>query len=129
MAEQSKVLLIAQLDKARSNMAQSASELRHDLDLPQHLRNTYVNHKGAWIGGAAALGWVMSRLPGRRKKYKERVSHNGRHNGATEEQIKKYTWGGILLTILRFVFNALQPAMTAVASRKIKEMAKERIRF
>jgi len=129
MAEQSKVQLIAQLDRARYGMSRSAAELRDDLNLPQHLRSTYVNHKGAWIGGAAALGWVISRLPGRRKKQKVQIAKNSHHNGSTPAQARKYALGGILLALLRVVFDALKPTLTSIASRKIKDIASERIRW
>jgi len=129
MVEQSKVQLIAQLDRARTGLSRTAAELRHDVDLPQHLRSTYINHKGAWIGGAAALGWVISRLPGRTKKQKVQVAKNSHPNGTSQAQARKYAMGGILLTLLRFVFDALKPTLTTIASRKIKDMAVDRIRW
>jgi len=110
-------------------MSLSASKLREDMNLPQHLRSTYVNHKGAWIGGAAALGWVISRLPGRRKKQKAQIANHSHQNGSSQTQARKYALGGILLTLLRVVFDALKPTLTAVASRKIKDMASDRIRW
>lgn len=129
MVEQSKVLLIAQLDAAREGLRHSAGQLREDLDVPRHLKSTFVNHKSAWIGGAAVLGWVLAKLPGRKKNL---IAHEAqRHNGfhGVSPSAKKYAISGILLAILRVALNALRPTLTAIASRKIKDMAAQRIRW
>ena len=128
MAEQSKALLISQLAQARRGLARNAAQLRDDFDVPQHIRSTFANHKSAWIGGAAALGWVLARLPGRRKK--PAISENSHQaNGAKVNRFAQFSLGGLLFALLRMAFTAAQPALTAIASRKIKDMAAERIRW
>ena len=129
MAEQSKALLIAQLEQARDQMSRSAGHLRQDLDVPNHVRSAFQNHKSVWIGGAALLGWVLSKFPGRSKPVAPAAQrHNGTHQ-LEGHQARRFAISGVLLALLRMGFNALKPTLTAVASRKLKDLAVQRIRW
>jgi hypothetical protein len=125
MAE-SKILLIAKLDAAREELLRSGSRLREDLNMQKHVRGAFDRHKGAWIGGAAAVGWLLAKLPRR----KAAVQHNGatphHHNGS---QAGKYALSGILLAVLRTALTTLKPALTSIASRKIKDLAEQKMRW
>lgn len=128
MAE-SKILLISKLDAAREELLKSGALLKEDLNMQRHVRGAFDRHKGAWIGGAAALGWLLAKLP-RRKAV---AHHNGatphHPNGVGASQAGRYALSGILLAILRTAFSALKPALTTIASRKLKDMAEQKMRW
>ncbi len=119
MAEQSKAdrksQLIAELERSRSEWARSIRGVRHDLDVGAHLKHAFVRQKTAWLTGAAITGWVLAKLPSRKKTPKAA--------SARASKLKDKERGGLLLTVLSLAVTLLRPAATAFASRKIAEFA------
>ena len=68
MADQEEDYLAARLEEDRRGMAQAVSELKNDYDIPQRLNASLRQHPWAWILGAALIGWLLSRLPTRRRE-------------------------------------------------------------
>ena len=117
MAQQSKVTgadrkaeLISELARARD-----VHEARNDLDLVARFKHSVAQRKTAWITGAAAVGWILSRLPGRKKK-QPKALHVGNSAGNSGR-------AAFWLAILGALFNLFKPLLTTLASRKINEMA------
>jgi len=125
MAEQSqadrKSQLIAELERSRSDLARDLRGVRHGLDVGAHLRHAFVRQKAAWLGGAALTGWLLSRLPSRRK-----AVPRGDKPLAGMPKPKQSERGGLLLAALGVAGTILKPAITALATRKIKEFAASR---
>ena len=68
MADPEEDFLAARLEEDRRGMAQAVSELKNDYDIPQRLNASLRQHPWAWILGAALIGWLLSRLPTRRRE-------------------------------------------------------------
>ena len=122
MAQQSKVTgadrkaeLISELAWARAELARDVHEARNDLDLVARFKHSVAQRKTAWITGAAAVGWILSRLPGRKKK-QPKALHVGNSAGNSGR-------AAFWLAILGALFNLFKPLLTTLASRKINEMA------
>ncbi len=54
---------------SRMAFARNLRAVRHDLDVPTHLTHAFRRHKTLYLTGAAGVGWVLARLPVRKKKY------------------------------------------------------------
>jgi len=124
MAKQSQVTradrkaeLISELAWSRAELARNLHDARNDLDLVAHLKHSVVQRKTAWITGAAVAGWILSRLPGRKKK---QPAPKALHVESSRRNAERT---GILLAILGALFNLFRPLLTALATRKINEMA------
>ena len=112
-----KAELISELAWSRAQLARNLHDARTDLDLVAHFKHSVVHRKTAWITGAAAVGWILSRLPGRKKKQpKQKDLHMGDSKAVYEKT-------GVLLAILGMLFNLFKPLLTTLASHKINEMA------
>src|SRR5579862_9834591 len=96
-----KAELIAQLDNARGQFARSMVDLRRDANIGAHLKHSFTEHKAAWIGSAGIAGWVLSRLPARKKKV---IVHR---NGG--EKVKEAVEAGLVLGILKMLFQLFRP--------------------
>ena len=124
MAEQSQVTradrkaeLISELAWSRAELARNVCDTRSDLNLVAGLKHSIAHRKTAWITGAAVTGWILSRLPGRRKK---QPSAKALHVGDAKETSGR---AAFWLALLGTLVNLFKPLLTALASRKINEMA------
>ena len=113
-----KAELIEEIERARMRLSHGMEGLRQDADIGAHLTRSFAEHKAVWLGGAGLMGWVISRLPARRKKVKllgDRKKEEG--------QVKHIAEAGLLLGILKFVFSLFRPAIVAFATKKIAALA------
>jgi hypothetical protein len=69
-----KAALIAELAAARARITESGrtleeagSALKEKLNLPSRIKASYERHKPAWLGAAALFGFLLSRIPARKK--------------------------------------------------------------
>ena len=123
MAPQSKITgadrkaeLISELAWARAEMARDVQETRKDLDLAARFRHSVAHRKTAWMTGAAVAGWILSRLPGRKKKQPvPKAPHGGDAAGSSGR-------AAFWLAVLGAVFNLFKPVLTKLASQKINAM-------
>lgn len=115
-----KIELAADLDRARARLARGAEALRHDLDLPAHLKHSFHEHKAAYIGGATFFGLLLSKLPARKKKvYVERKGKD------TVREVEK---AGLWLILLKMLFNAARPMLTTLLAKQVTDFVKARSR-
>lgn len=117
MAEQSqadrKSQLIAELERSRSEFAHGVRGLRQDMDVGAHLKHAFVRQKAAWLTGAAITGWLLAKLPTRRKKAKPAAIRPPKPSESER--------GGILLMLLNMLIPLAKPAVTAFATKKVQE--------
>ncbi|MEI6560997.1 MAG: hypothetical protein WCO68_02815 [Verrucomicrobiota bacterium] len=124
MAQPSKVTgadrkaeLISELAWARAELARDVHDARNDLDLVARFKHSVAQRKTAWITGAAAVGWILSRLPGRKKKQPApKALHMGDSAGHSGR-------AAFWLALLGALFNLFKPLLTTLASHKINELA------
>lgn len=115
MADQTrKQSLSSELQGARSQMGNFVVGLREDLDVGTRLKSNYSSHPGAWFGGAAVLGLLLSRIvPSRRKAFPKLPS-------GWNYPIQKTGKFGTVLSALKFVFTVAQPAIAGLMRKRIE---------
>jgi hypothetical protein len=112
--------LIAELARARSEITRSSGGLRRELSVKRRLASAFRRHSMAWLAGAGLLGALLTRLPGRSKKVV--VTPFSRKAG-TEEKVMK---AGLLITVLKIVFDLVRPALTKWLTRRVVTYAEQR---
>ena len=60
--------IVAALTEVRVQVQNELSLLRRTLNMKQHWLASYQRHPWEWASGAALVGWVLSRLPARKKR-------------------------------------------------------------
>ena len=119
MAEDAlKAELSAQLAQSRRLFSRNLGRLREDLDVPAHVKRNFTNHSSAWIGGAALLGWILSRFPSRGK-----TAGAGKKGGPEPVDKKRHS---LLPGVAKLLFSAARPALAAFATKKIADLAANR---
>ena len=112
-----KAELISELAWARAELARDFQDARNDLDLVARLRHSVEHRKTAWITGAAVAGWILSRLPGRKKKQSTpKALPVGDSTGSSGR-------AAFWLAVLGALVNLFRPIFTTLATHKINEMA------
>jgi hypothetical protein len=63
-----KDFLAERLEADRQKMAVQVSELKEDYNVPHRLRASMQKYPWPWVMGAVLIGFLLSRLPARRKE-------------------------------------------------------------
>jgi hypothetical protein len=103
-----------ELSRTRAKLSEETLLLRQDLDLNRKLANSIRQHSWAWMSLAAAFGWILSRLPARKKKVY--IHSAGQQKERSRGGVLKFLWNG--------VWSVGQPVLTAYLTRVIAQKAK-----
>lgn len=120
----SKELLLNELRRSREDLSRDTAVLRRELDFEAKVKQSVRKHSFAWIGSAAALGWMIA---GPKKKTRVVTRLVGSRGEPVREEVKK-TAGragalGIAITVLKFALPYLRPVLTQYAGRFAGELA------
>mgnify|MGYP006976762806 CR=1 FL=1 len=110
-----KAQLVAELEQSRRKMGREFQEIRGGLNVGSRLRAAFFRQKAVWVTGALLGGWLLTRLPVRRKKASTTVKVVEAKEG------KSMVWAilGLLVTLLK-------PAVTSILSDKLAEYVARR---
>jgi hypothetical protein len=79
------------------------------------MSNSLRRHSWGWISLAAIFGWILSRLPARKKKIYI-------HTSDAEKRPRER--GGVMKQIWKGIWSIGKPVLTAYLTKKIGEKAK-----
>jgi len=112
--------LIAELARSRETISASVRGAGRGLDVAQRTRAAFAQHRVAWLSGAGLLGFVLAKLPGRTKKVV--VGRKGAAAQTGETAVK----AGLLITVLKLVFDLARPALTKWLTQRVVTYAQQR---
>ena len=115
-SSQRKADLLAELQVSRAQLSRALRATGEDLDVAARLKQSILHRKTAWFTGAAIVGWVVTRLPGRRPAAPQKPA-------APLGWTQKTERAGLLFAVLSFLFNLSKPFLTALATRKIGQLS------
>jgi hypothetical protein len=105
--------IVLELSRTRGQLAEQSLLVRRNLDVSQHLANSVREHSWAWMSVAAIFGWILSRLPARKKKvYIESTISQKQKRG-----------GGFLKLVWNGAWSIAKPLLTAYLTKKIAKKA------
>jgi hypothetical protein len=116
--EDPKRRIINELAEARLGLASSAATVKGRLDIPARLSASFRRNSWSWVSLAAIVGWVLARLPFRRKKiYLEAGSHRRlkreEKQAGRKRDLAWIIWDG--------VWSLAKPLLTAYLGRKLAQ--------
>ncbi len=115
-AEHDKQAIVAELAAARARLSATGEALRRSLDVTARARESFKRHKPAWLSGAAIVGFVLSKLPSRKKTvFVEQTT--GKVLGAAGKL-------GAIFSAAKFAFNIARPLLSDLAGGSIGEILK-----
>jgi hypothetical protein len=107
--------IAAQLAAMRVQLGEQSLLVRRDLDVGRRMSESLRKDSWGWMSVAAIFGWLLSRLPARKKKiYVQTVTPEKR---PSHHQ-------GFLVQIWKGVWSIAKPLVVAYVTKKIAEKAK-----
>jgi hypothetical protein len=110
--EEQKERISRELAEARLAISQSGSQLCENLNIGKHLRTSIHRHSFLWATAAAIFGWILSRLPARKKKVYIESSGPGTRRRKKKGLGAKF-WSGL--------WSFSKPLLTAYLTKKLAE--------
>ena len=106
--------IVLELARTRVRLGEESLLLKRDFDLNRKLVNSVRQHSWAWMSLAAAFGWVLSRLPARKKKI---YIHS-------DSPRKEKSRGGAFKFLWDTAWSVARPVLTAYLTKVIAQKAR-----
>ena len=116
--EDTKRRIIDEIAEARLGLAGSAAIVKGRLDIPARVSDTLRRYSWSWVSLAAIIGWVLARLPFRRKKIYLEAGSRRRLKGEEKPAGRKRDLGWM---IWDGVWSLAKPLLTAYLGRKLAQ--------
>jgi hypothetical protein len=107
--------IIAELARRRVELSEQSLLVRRDLDVGRRMSDSVRRHSWVWMSGAAIFGWLLSRLPARKKKI---------YVQAANSEKSKSHHQGFVAQIWRGMWSIAKPVIVAYVTKRIAEKAK-----
>ena len=115
-AENDKLTIVAELAAARARLSETGEALRRSLDVTARAKESFKRHKPAWLSGAAIFGFILSKLPSRKKTvFVEKAT--GKVLGAAGKL-------GAIFSAAKFALNFARPLVSDMAGGGLAEFMK-----
>jgi hypothetical protein len=116
--------ILATLSQSRATLARDYVSVRHELDVQAKLKSLVRRKPLAWLGGAAALGWLLSGPKTKTRVVTKYVkSPDGKVRPEEKKTAARLGWPGVLMAFFRFAMPILKPVLTAYAGRQFATIA------
>ena len=103
------------LTALRIQVQNEASRLRHKLDMKQHFLESIKKHPWEWASCAAIFGWLLSRIPARKKRV---------YLDSSNQKPVKHREKGPLGKLWREVWQFSKPMIAAYLAKLLAENVK-----
>lgn len=107
--------IAAELARRRVELGDQSLLLRRDLDVGRRMSDSLRKHSWGWMSVAAIFGWLLSRLPARKKKIYIQTANSDKRASHRE---------GFLVHLWKGVWSIAKPVVVAYLTKKIAEKAK-----
>lgn len=104
---------MARIAATRPQMARHYAGIRQAASLSRRLRKSTSGHPSIWMAGAASLGWLLSRIPARKKRiYVDSLG---------DKKVRRGFFAALIIGLLKIGADLAKPAVIAFASKKVAD--------
>ena len=120
----SKAELLAAIASSRAAIRRDSSTVRAELDVAAKIQSSVRSRPFAWLGGAAAIGYLLAGPKTRTKTVTKFVRQK---SGEPVRETKKKPRGffDLLLSLLKLAVPLLRPALSAYAAKRFGDFAQK----
>ncbi len=112
--------LLEELRQSRRALARDATAVADEFNLASKLKKSVRRRPFAWLGGAAAIGWILA---GPKTRVASKAAKG--KSPALPEKSRPAGFWGVLLALFKIVIPLARPALSAYAARRLGEMAEK----
>jgi hypothetical protein len=119
----SKQEILEELRRSRVAIARDTASIAEELDIVSKIRRSVKTRPFAWLGSAAALGYILAG-PKTRKAPKTIPAKKGTQSEKSEPaRTGRQGFFRILLNLAKFLFPLFRPALSAYAAQRLGELS------
>jgi len=119
----SKQEILEELRRSRVAIARDTASIAEELDIVSKIRRSVKTRPLAWLGSAAALGYILAG-PKTRKAPKTIPAKKGAKSEKSETaRTERQGFFSILFNLAKFLFPILRPALSAYAAQRLGELS------
>lgn len=113
--------ILAELARSRAAIRRDTNAVSAQFDVTARMRRSVVTRPIAWLGGAAALGYILA---GPKTRTKTVVKTQREKPGRPSKPAPRpLGFWGILLSLFRLAVPLVRPALSAYAARRLGSFA------
>ena len=120
----SKAELLAAVSRSRAAILRDTSAVRAELDFAAKIQNSVRSRPFAWLGGAAAIGYLLAG-PKTRTKTVTKIAPGKSSDPVRETKKKARGFLDLLLSLLKLTIPLLRPALSAYAAKRFGDFAQK----
>jgi len=122
----SKQEILEELRRSRLAIARDTASIAEELDIVSKIKRSVRTRPLAWLGSAAALGYILAG-PKTRKAPKTISTKKGTKSEKSKKsepvQIGRQGFFSILFNLVKFLFPLFRPALSAYAAQRLGELS------
>lgn len=115
--------LLSEIDRSRLALSRDFGAVKNELNVVSKVERFFQKRPLVWLGGAAALGWVIAGPRTKTKIVKVGAGKEKTKSLAKREASRPAGLVGILLAIFKIAAPILKPAFSAYAAKRFADMA------
>ncbi len=119
-----KLELQAEVARSRAAILRDSAAVRDELDVAAKIKASVRFRPFAWLGGAAALGYILAGPKTRTKTVTKFVAGKGKEP-APKERRKPRGFFEILFSLIKLSLPLLRPALSAYAAKRFGDFAEK----
>lgn len=117
--------ILAELARSRSAIARDSAAVQAQFDLSARIQRSVKARPFAWLGGAAAIGYMLAGPKTRTKTVTKfvRDKSGSRSQKPAAPKEKSAGFFGLLLSLLKLAIPLVRPALSAYAAKRFGDFA------
>jgi hypothetical protein len=116
----SKQEILEELRRSRKAIARDTASIAEELNLVSKIRRSVTARPLAWLGSAAAIGYILAG-PKTRKAPKIIPDKKGSKTETARNGWQSFF--GVLFNLAKFLFPLFRPALSAYAAQRLGELS------
>lgn len=121
--------ILAELSESRAALARDGAALRAELDFAAKFNQRVRRKPMAWLGGAAALGWLLAGPKTKTRVVTKFVKSPGKRAQCAEKSFAARRGPfALLMAAFRFAAPLVKPALSAYIGKRFTELAQKQAR-
>jgi hypothetical protein len=119
----SKQEILEELRRSRVAIARDTASIAEELDIVSKIRRSVKTRPLAWLGSAAALGYILAGPKTRKTPKNIFVKKGAKSEKSEPARTERQGFFSILFNLAKFLFPLLRPALSAYAAQRLSELS------